>query len=122
MAARPIMGTAFNIEQSLFHTGTLGFAGDLGYGSGTPDGVMRASYARSSDDGYSQSLALIVRRFSAPDTAPRGGALQAIGMSYANGFSVGDLMDIQVGGDAQAIQFLGREVNAFRPGATLIFT
>jgi hypothetical protein len=112
------LGTAFNVEQSLFHTGTLGLAGDLGYGGGTPDGVMRASYARSSDDGYSQTMAVIVRRFSAPDTAPHGGALQAIGMSYANGFSVGDLIDIQVGGEAQAIQFLGREANAFRPGAT----
>ncbi len=115
------LGTAFNVEQSLFHTGTLGFAGNLGYGNGTPDGVMRASYVRDSEDGYSQSMAVIVRRFSAPDTAPRGGALQAIGMSYANGFSVGDLLDIQVGGDAQAIQFLGREVNAFRPGATADF-
>jgi len=117
----PDLGTAFNIEQSLFHTGTLGFAGDVGYGDGTPDGVMRASYVRNSDDGYSQSLAVIVRRFSAPDTAPRGGALDAIGMSYANGFSVGDLLDIRVGGEAQAIQFLGREVNAFRPGATADF-
>jgi hypothetical protein len=115
------LGTAFNVEQSMFHTGTLGFAGDLGYGSGTPDGVMRASYARSSDDGYSQSMALIVRRFSAPDTAPHGGALEAIGMSYANGFSVGDFLDIQVGGEAQAIQFLGREANAFRPATTADF-
>ena len=38
------LGTAFNVEQSLFHTGTLGFAGDLGYGNGTPDGVLRTSY------------------------------------------------------------------------------
>ena len=115
------LGTAFNIEQSLFHTGTLGFAGDLGYGNGVPDGVVRASYAHNTKDGFDQSLALIVRRFSAPDTAPRGGALEAIAMSYANGFSVGDLVDVQIGGEGQAIQFLGREANAFRPSATADF-
>lgn len=112
------LGTAFAVEQSLFHTGRLGFAGDLGYGNGTPDGVVRASYDHDTKDGWNQSVALIVRRFAAPDSAPRGGALQAIAMSYADGFSVGDLMDLRVGGEGQAIEFLGREVNAFRPGAT----
>ena len=34
-------------------------------------------------------VALMVRRFAAPDV-PHGGALQAISMSYADGFSVGD--------------------------------
>ncbi|MGC2112137.1 MAG: carboxypeptidase regulatory-like domain-containing protein [Candidatus Korobacteraceae bacterium] len=115
------LGTAFNLEQSLFHTGTLGITGDLGYGSGTPDGVVRASYAHSTNDGWNQSLALIVRRFSAPDMVPRGGALESIGMSYSDGYSIGDFLDLQVGGDAQAIQFLGREVNAFRPTATADF-
>jgi hypothetical protein len=115
------LGTAFNVEQSLFHTGTLGIAGDLGYGSGTPDGVVRASYARDGADGSNQSLSLIVRRFSAPDTVPHGGALEAIAMSYSDGFSIGDLLDFQAGGEAQAIQFLGREVNAFRPAATADF-
>jgi len=113
------LGTAFNLEQSLFHTGKLAFAGDLGYGNGTPDGVIRASYAHDTPDGWNQSVAVVVRRFAAPDTVPRGGALEAIAMSYANGFSVGDLMDVQIGGEGQAIQFLGREVNAFRPSATL---
>jgi hypothetical protein len=112
------LGTAFNVEQSLFHTGTLGFSGDLGYGSGTPDGVIRASYVHQNKDGWNPSVALIVRRFSAPDTVPRGGALDAIAMSYSDGFSVGDLMDVKVGGEGQAIEFLGREVNAFRPSAT----
>ena len=115
------LGTAFAIEQSMFHTGTLAFAGDLGYGNGTPDGVVRASYSRSNNDGWEQSLALIVRRFSAPDSVPRGGALDAVAMSYSDGFSVGDFMDFQVGGEGQAIQFLGREANAFRPSATVDF-
>ncbi len=115
------LGTAFNVEQSIFHTGTLGFAGDLGYATGTPDGVIRASYSRDNHDGFQQSVSLIVRRFSAPDSVPHGGALDAIAMSYSNGFSIGDFMDVQVGGEGQAIEFLGREANAFRPAATADF-
>ena len=48
-----------------------------------------------------QSVALIVRRFSAPDTVPHGGALEAIAMSYADGFSIGDVLDFQFGGEAR---------------------
>ena len=83
------LGTAFNIEQSLFHTGTLGFSGDLGYGDGTPDGVLRTSYVHNGADGWNQSVALMVRRFAAPENVPHDGALQAISMSYGNSFSVG---------------------------------
>ena len=115
------LGTAFNVEQSIFHTGTLGFAGDLGYATGAPDGIIRASYSHDNQEGFRQSLALTVRRFAAPDTAPHGGALDAVAMSYMDGFSVGDFLDFQVGGEGQAIQFLGREANAFRPAAIADF-
>ncbi len=111
------LGTAFSIEQSLFHTGTLGFSGDLGYGDGTPAGVLRTTYVHNGSDGWNQSVALMVRRFSAPDTVPHAGALDAISMSYADGFTVG-MMDFQVGGEAEAIQFLGQGAAAFRPSAT----
>jgi hypothetical protein len=115
------LGTAFNIEQSIFHTGKLGFSGDLGYGAGTPDGVLRTTYVHRGSDGWNQSVALMVRRFAAPDTVPHGGALQSVSMSYADGFSIGNLMDFQVGGEGEAIQFLGQEDNAFRPSATADF-
>ena len=111
------LGTAFNIQQSLFHTGKIGFSGDLGYGEGTPDGVLRTSYVHNGSDGWNQSVSLLVRRFAAPETVPHGGALQAVSMSYSDGFSVGGLLDFQVGGEGEAIQFLGQEANAFRPSA-----
>ncbi len=114
------LGTAFSIEQSLFHTGTLGFSGDLGYGDGTPAGVLRTTYVHKGSDGWNQSVALMVRRFSAPDTVPHAGALDAISMSYADGFTFG-MMDFQVGGEAEAIQFLGQGAAAFRPSATADF-
>lgn len=113
------LGTAFNVEHSIFQTSVIGLAGDLGYpGGGVPDGVVRATYRRRSADGWTPSVAFTVRRFSAPDTVPHGGALQALSMFYSDGFSVGDLLDIQIAGDASAVQFLGKEVNAFRPAGT----
>ena len=63
----------------------------------------------------------MVRRFSAPDTVPHGGALQSISMSYADGFSIANVMDFQVGAEGEAIEFLGQEANAFRPTATADF-
>ena len=113
------LGTAFNVERSIFRAGVIGLTGDVGYPSGgTPDGVIRASYRRQNEDGWTPEIAFTVRRFSSPDAVPHGGALQALAMSYSDGFSVGELIDFQFGGDAQAIEFLGREVNAFRPSAT----
>ena len=72
-----------------------------------PTAFCAPAYVRKGADGWNQSVALMVRRFSAPDTLPHGGALGAISMSYADGFSVGDIIDFQVGGEAEAIQFLG---------------
>jgi Carboxypeptidase regulatory-like domain len=115
------LGTAFNVEQSIFHTGTLGFAGDLGYATGTPDGVIRTSYTRDNNAGFRQSVALVVRRFAAPETVPHGGALDAVAMTYATGFSLGELADFQIGSEGQAIEFLGREANAYRPSAIADF-
>ena len=111
------LGTAFDVEQSIFHTGKLGFSGDLGYGAGTPDGVLRTSYVHNGADGWNQSVALMVRHFAAPDTVPHNGALQALSLTYSDGFSIGGLLDFQVGAEGEAIQFLGREANAFRPSA-----
>src|SRR5208283_3795229 len=81
---------AFSVERSIFRTAIIGLAGDLGYpGGGTPDGVVRASYRRQKEDGWSPTIALTVRRFSTPDAVPHGGALQALALSYSDGFSVG---------------------------------
>jgi hypothetical protein len=110
------MGTAFKVEQSMFTTGTLALDGNLGYGSpsGVPDGALRASYKHQKPDGSTPEIAFTIRRFSTPDMLVRHGDLQALAMSVADGFSIGDLLEFQYGGEAQTIQFLGR-ANAFRP-------
>ena len=111
------LGTAFNVEHSLFQTSTIGLEGDLGYGTGIPDGVIRASYSRPGREGWTPTIALIVRRFATPDAVAYRGALEAVAMSYSDGFSIGDSLDFQFGGEAQNIQFLGHGANAFRPSA-----
>ncbi len=110
------MGTAFNVEQSIFATGKLALDGDFGYATGTPDGVLRASYKRENADGSTPEVAFTVRRFSTPDMLVHHGDLQALALSFGNGFSMGDLLEFQYGGEAETIQFLGR-ANAFRPYA-----
>jgi hypothetical protein len=109
------LGTAFNVEQSIFGSSVLGFNGSLGYGTGIPDGVLQLSYKR--DDGVagnSPEMALTMRRFASPQTMGRHGALQALAFSYSNGFSVSDLLEFRLGAEVEAIQFLGR-ANAVRP-------
>jgi Carboxypeptidase regulatory-like domain len=111
------LGTAFNLEHSLFHTSTIGLEGNLGYATGIPDGVVRASYRRPGNAGWTPTIALIVRRFATPDAVPHRAALEAVAMTYSDGFSIGDLLDFQFGGEGQNIQFLGHGATAFRPSA-----
>jgi hypothetical protein len=111
------MGTAFKVEQSIFTTGTIALDGDLGYATGTPDGVVRASYKRAKADGSSPEIAFTARRFSSPDMIVHHD-LQALALSFSDGFSIGDLLEFQYGGEAQTIQFLGR-ANAFRPNGAV---
>jgi Carboxypeptidase regulatory-like domain len=111
------LGTAFSVEHSLFHTSTIGLEASLGYATGMPDGVVRASYRRPGNEGWTPTIALIVRRFATPDAAPHRGALEAVAMAYSDGFSIGEVLDFQFGGEAQNIQFLGHGATAFRPSA-----
>jgi hypothetical protein len=109
------LGTAFNLEQSIFGSSVLGFNGSLGYGSGTPDGVLQLSYRRDNiETASSPEMALTVRRFASPETMGRHAALQALAFSYSNGFSLSDLLEVRLGGEMEAIQFMGR-ANAARP-------
>lgn len=108
------LGTAFNIEQSIFGSSTLGFNGSLGYGTGIPDGVLQVAYKRDNEVGPSPQMALTIRRFASPQTVAHRGALQALAFSYSNGFTIDDALEFQFGGEVQAIQFMGR-ANAVRP-------
>jgi hypothetical protein len=110
----PDMSTNFEVEQSLFSSGTLSFNGDIGYGSGLPAGIVRAAYSREMPDGSKPEIALTARRFATIDSAPHSAALQALALSLADSTQIGDFLGINYGGEFQTVQFMGTS-NAFRP-------
>src|SRR5690349_3901126 len=108
------VSTAFSIEHSIFTSGTVSLNGNVGYGNGTPDTVVRAAYAHTMADGSRPELALTIRRFASPDNMLRNAALQALALSMSDRVNVADFIELNVGSELQTIQFMGR-VNAFRP-------
>lgn len=110
------MTTGFTLERSIFSDGLLAFSGNVGYGDGSPAGVLRTRYSHQLPDGSQPSLALTVRRFASSDPALRNAALQALAFSAGDDFALGDLVEVRFGSELQAIQFLGH-VTAFRPYA-----
>jgi hypothetical protein len=108
------VSTAFSLEHSVFSTGTLSLNGNVGYGNGDPDTIVRAAYSRVLPDGSRPELALTVRRFASPDNMLRNAALQALALTMSDNFSVASVLDLNVGSELQTIEFMGR-VNAFRP-------
>jgi hypothetical protein len=108
------MSTAFTLERSIFSDGHLAFSGNVAYGQGLPAAVVRASYSHRLANGSMPTMALTVRRFAASDPNLHGAALQALALSAADDFSVGDVLEFKFGSELQTIQFLGH-VTAFRP-------
>jgi hypothetical protein len=115
------MSTAFTLERSIFSDGHFAFSGDVGYGSSSlPAGALRARYSHTLADGSEPSLALTARRFTSSDPNLHNAALQALAISVADDFNVGDVVEFKFGSELQTIQFLGH-VSAFRPYATADF-
>jgi hypothetical protein len=107
------MTTQFRLDQSIFSAGTLTLGGNVGYG-GIPAAVVRAGYSHQMADGSRPELALTVRRFAMPDAVRHDGALDALAFSVADGITLADLIELNFGGEFQAIDFRGK-VTAFRP-------
>ena len=108
------MSTGFTLDRSIFSDGHLAFSGNVAYGQGLPAAVIHTGYSRRMMDGSQPSLGLTVRRFAASDPNLHNAALQALSLSAADDFSVGDVLEFKFGSELQTIQFLGH-VNAFRP-------
>lgn len=110
--------TAFTVEQSLFRSGTMSFNGSVGYNGGQANGVLRASYRQEMANGSHPEIAFTALRFSSPETAPHRAALSALALTMSDGFTVGDFLELNYGGEMQSIQYRGR-VTAFRPFASV---
>ena len=113
------MATQFRIDQSVFSAGTLSLGGNVGYGSSDPAAVLRAAYAQEMADGSRPEMALTVRRFAMPGEVQHDGAFGAAALSVADGITLADFIDLNVGGELQAIDYRG-SVTAFRPNGAVI--
>jgi len=108
------MSTDFSVEKSMFSSDTVGLAGDVGYGDGTPAAVLRASYQHAMSNGSQPELALTMRSLPSPNVNFRNGSLQALALTTADQFALGDVVELKFGSELQTIQFMGH-VTAFRP-------
>jgi len=111
------MSTIFSVEKSIFSSGTMAFQGNVGYGNGSPNAVLRASYSRTMPNGSKPEMAFTMRRLAAPGVDSRTTALQALALSASDEFTLGDVLELRFGSELQTIQFMGR-VTAFRPFGT----
>jgi Carboxypeptidase regulatory-like domain len=111
------MRTAFTLERSIFSAGQLALSGDVGYGYGLPAAALRSSYSHKFADGSTPTVGLTVRRFAPSDPNLHNAVLQALTLSAADDFTVGDVLELRFGSELQTIEFLGH-LNAFRPYAS----
>ncbi|MDP9268200.1 MAG: carboxypeptidase-like regulatory domain-containing protein [Acidobacteriota bacterium] len=109
--------THFSLEQSMFSSGTLAFRGNVGYGNGTPGGVIRASYAQQMGSSRPE-IALTARRFARGANAPQYGALEAFSLTASNTMTVTETIEITAGSEFQTVQF-ARHVSTLRPFGTV---
>jgi hypothetical protein len=108
------MSTLFSVEKSIFSTGTMALQGNVGYGSGSPNAVLRTSFSHTMANGSKPEMAFTMRRLAAPGIDSRTTALQALALSASDEFTFGDVLELHFGSELQTIQFMGR-VTAFRP-------
>ena len=108
------MMTGFSVEKSMLSAGTLALQGNVGYNSGSPNALVRASYAHRLSNGSQPQVALTVRRLAAPDFYSRGDALQSLSLSSSDNLTFANVVELRFGSELQTIQFMGR-ATAFRP-------
>ncbi|HEX6805607.1 MAG TPA: carboxypeptidase-like regulatory domain-containing protein [Terriglobales bacterium] len=108
------MSTAFRVEKSFFASDTLNVGGNVGYGPGLPNAVVRASYKHRMVNGSSPEISFTMRRLSTPDLGLRDANLQALALAMSDDINLGDIFELKFGSELQSIQFMGK-VTAMRP-------
>jgi len=110
------MSTGFSMEKSIFSSSTIGLRGNVGYGSSSPASVLRASFRQKMDNGSEPMFAVTMRNLPAPDITLH--SFQALALTTADTFNLGDVVELKFGSELQTIQFMGR-VTTFRPFGTV---
>jgi hypothetical protein len=111
------MSAGFAVEHSLLSSGTLRLNGNFGYqadGQGIPAGVLRTTYTNRFNGVFEPSMAITALRLNSPEHTMPGGSLQALSVTSSDRIVLGDVLEVKLGSELQAIQFMGR-VNTFKP-------
>ncbi len=111
------MSAGFAVEHSLLSSGTLRLNGNFGYqadGQGIPAGVLRTTYTNRFNGVFEPSMAITALRLNSPEHTMPGGSLQALSVTSSDRIVLGDVLEMKLGSELQAIQFMGR-VNTFKP-------
>jgi hypothetical protein len=111
----PDYGTSFNVEQPLFASDSITFAGSVGNGNGQPAGVIRASYKHEFANGDTPNFAVTLRR-TAPSGTAITNALNSVAFTFSNTTRIADLIDLSYGSEMQDVQFI-RHISGVRPFA-----
>ena len=106
--------TGFLVEKSIFSTDTIKFRGDVGYGPGLPNAILRASYKHQLPNGSTPEVAFTMRRLSSPDLGLRDADLQALALTMTDNVVLGNVLELKFGSELQSVQFMGK-VTAARP-------
>jgi len=99
------MNAGFAVERSLLSSGTVRLNGNVGYGAdgqGIPAAVLRTTYTNRFNGVFEPSLAM------------PAAALEALSVTSSDRIVMGSKLEMKVGSELQAIQFMGR-VHAFKP-------
>jgi carboxypeptidase family protein len=113
------VSTGFSLEKSVFSEDTIGFRGNVGYGSGvSPSAVLHGSFRHKMDNGSEPVLAVSMWNLPAPDVTLHN--LQAIALTTSDDVILGDVLELKFGSELQTMQFMGR-VTTFRPFGTADF-
>ena len=112
------MSAGFAVERSLLSSGTVRLNGNLGYGAdgqSIPAAVLRTTYTNRFNGMFEPSFAITALRLNSPDqNAMPGAALEALSMTSSDRIVFGSKLEMKLGSELQAIQFMGR-VHAFKP-------
>jgi hypothetical protein len=112
------MNAGFAVERSLLSSGTVRLNGNVGYGAdgqGIPAAVLRTTYTNRFNGVFEPSLAITALRLNSPDQyAMPAAALEALSVTSSDRIVMGSKLEMKVGSELQAIQFMGR-VHAFKP-------
>jgi len=112
------MNAGFAVERSLLSSGTVRFNGSLGYGTdgqSIPAAVLRTTYTNRFNGMFEPSMSITALRLNSPDQyAMPGAALEALSVTTSDRIVLGSKLEMKLGSELQAIQFMGR-VHAFKP-------